>query len=315
METDTKPINKTCSKCGEIKEKNLFKPKSCICKDCRNKEIRDKYNNLQIQDNSNKCNNCNTDKPINMFIKNRNICKACNNENRRNKYLDNEEHRQKLIENATQFKKRKIAEKAILREAERIKLENEIGQENTICKYCNEVKPKTRFRYNRLKCADCERDEPLEKFKRIIRTRIYIALHSNKTNHTVDYLGCNMAEYIQWIQYNNENFTIENHGKEWHIDHVIPLSKFNLNDKEEQMIAFNWRNTTALSAYNNLSKNNKILKPQIEQHIQKLISYHKNNNIELPEKYNSLFAKYLDDGKPLKLSLPLICGNVCEELS
>ena len=25
METDTKPINKTCSKCGEIKDKNLFK--------------------------------------------------------------------------------------------------------------------------------------------------------------------------------------------------------------------------------------------------------------------------------------------------
>ena len=47
METDTKPNNKTCSKCGEIKEERLFKPRSCICKDCRNKGIRDKYNNYK----------------------------------------------------------------------------------------------------------------------------------------------------------------------------------------------------------------------------------------------------------------------------
>lgn len=315
METDTKPNNKTCSKCGELKEMILFKPKSCICKDCRNKETREKYNNLQIKDETQKCNTCATIKNINMFIKNRNICKSCNNEKRRTKYIDNEEHRQKLIETAILFKKRKRAEKTIQREEERIKLEEEIGQENMICKYCNKVKLKTRFRYNRLKCADCERDEPLEKFKRIIRTRVYIALHSNKEKHTIEYLGCNTTEYIQWIQYNSENFNIQNHGKEWHIDHVIPLSKFNLDDKDEQMIAFNWRNTTALSAHDNLSKNNKILKPQIEQHIQKLVIYHNNNNIELPQIYKILFAKYLDDGKPLKLSLPLNDGNVIEELS
>ena len=315
MKTDTKPNNKTCSKCGEIKEDCLFKPQSCICKYCRNKESRDKYNNLQILDETHKCSNCDTIKNMNLFVKNRNICKTCNNENRRNKYLDNEEHRQKLIEIATIFKKRKSAERANQREEERIKLEEKIGQENTICKYCNEVKSKTRFRYNRLKCADCERDEPLEKFKRMIRTRVYIALHSNKEKHTIDYLGCNISEYIQWIQYNSENFTIQNHGKEWHIDHVIPLSKFNLDNEEEQMVAFNWRNTTALSAHENLSKNNKILKPQIEQHIQKLITYHNNNNIELPQIYKNLFAKYLDDGKPLKLSLPLNIGNGIEELS
>jgi hypothetical protein len=134
MKTDTKPNNKTCSKCGKIKEDGLFKPQSCICKDCRNKESRDKYNNLQILDETHKCSNCNTIKNMNLFVKNRNICKTCNNENRRNKYLDNEEHRQKLIEIATIFKKRKSAERAKQREEERIKLEEKIGQENTICK-------------------------------------------------------------------------------------------------------------------------------------------------------------------------------------
>jgi uncharacterized membrane protein YvbJ len=64
-----------------------------------------------------------------------------------------------------------------------------------------------------------------------------------------------------------------------------------------------------------LTKNNKIVKSQVKQHIEKLVSYHNQNNIELPQKYIDLFAKYLDDGKPLKLSLPLNSGNAVEELS
>ena len=40
------------------------------------------------------------------------------------------------------------------------------------------------FRYNRLKCRDCERDDPKEKFKRYIRTRIYNCLRNkNKSKH------------------------------------------------------------------------------------------------------------------------------------
>jgi len=263
----------------------------------------------------NACISCEKDKNIDDFIKNRNICKACNNEQRRSKYQASDEHRKKLIENATNYKKKKIAERAKQREELRTQLDSTIGPDNTICKYCNEVRPKTRFRFNRLKCADCERDDPLEKFKRIIRTRVYIALHNVKQKHTIDYLGCNTTEYIQWIQHNSDGFTIENHGKEWHIDHVIPLSKFDLANEEEQMVAFNWRNTTALSVRSNLSKNNKIVVSQIENHLEKIVSYHKNNNLELPQKYIDLFAKYLDDGKPLKLSLPLSGGNADEELS
>ena len=317
METDTKPNKKNCSKCGETKDNTLFISKrSNICKVCRNNKIRENYNQSNEIDNQiKKCNSCEKEKNVCEFIKNRCICKSCNNESRRNKYISNEEHRRKLIECATNFKKQKIAKRTQESEEARLLLETEIGKDNTICKYCNEVRPKTRFRFNRLKCADCERDDPLEKFKRIIRTRIYISLHNVKEKHTIDYLGCGTAEYIQWIQYNSEGFTIENHGKDWHIDHVIPLSKFDLTNEEEQMVAFNWRNTTALSVKNNLSKNNKIVKTQIENHIEKLVSYHKNNNIELPKKYTDLFAKYLDDGKPLKLSLPLNSGNAVEELS
>ena len=76
-----------------------------------------------------------------------------------------------------------------------------------------------------MKCKDCERDEPLSKIIRKVRARIFSCL-KNKNKHTIEYLGCNCSFYLEWILNNNPIFTFENHGKEWHIDHVIPLSKF-----------------------------------------------------------------------------------------
>ena len=49
-----------------------------------------------------------------------------------------------------------------------------------------------------MKCKDCERDEPIEKLKRVIRSRIISALN-NKNKHTVEYLGCNIPDYLNWL--------------------------------------------------------------------------------------------------------------------
>jgi len=256
------------------------------------------------------CSKCEETKPLGEFYKRGLICCECNNSKRRQKYKNNEEHRKKLIKLATDFKHEKVIERQKLKEEE----QNKIGLENKQCKYCNVIKHKDRFRHNRLKCRDCERDEPTEKFKRYIRTRIYNCLRNkNKSMHSVEYLGCSSIEYFKWIFNYNNNYTLENHGKEWHIDHVIPISKFDLNIQEEQLSAFNWRNTMPLSSKENLSKNNKIIKEQIENHYKTLIKYHLENKLDLPQVFIDLFAKHLADGNPLKLSLPLTLGNISEE--
>ena len=305
-------MNKTCSKCNITQLCEFFVKNRNICKECRNANSRTKYgsiNNVDEVDKTVKCNICSVVKTISKFIKNRNVCKECNNVNRRHVYLNDDDVRAKAIQSATTFKKEKALEKNDKIRNEIAKMEELIGHENAICKYCESVKLKTQFRHNRLKCTDCERDEPVEKFKRSIRARIYIALNKNKSKHTIEYLGCDSEEYAKWIEHNEENFTMNNHGEVWHIDHVIPLSKFNLNSEEEQLMAFNWRNTTSLSAKDNLSKNNKILQTQIETHLNKLIKYHRENNIELPKKYIELFAKYLVAGSPLEPLLLSLCGN------
>jgi uncharacterized protein (DUF983 family) len=291
--TDTKPLEKTCSKCGETKSNDKFIPKRNICKSCRNERSRDKYKNLEPPNElDEKCNCCNKEKPISSFIKNRKICKDCNNEKRKFKYENDEEHRKKIIESSTIFKKNKIIER------KKIKKE-EIGIDNKKCNYCNEIKEQNKFRNNRLKCKDCERNEPLEKMKRTIRSRIISAIN-NKEKHTVEYLGCTVKDYLKWLLNNDNGFVLENRGNQWHIDHVIPLFHFDLENKEEQMVAFNWRNTTALSCKENLSKNKKILNPQIEQHLKKLKEYHTENKLDLPQVFIDLFAKHLVAGTPLE---------------
>jgi len=109
-----------------------------------------------------------------------------------------------------------------------------------------------------------------------------------------------MPEYINWLLHNDYGYNLDNRGIEWHIDHVMPLSKFNLEDTEQQLIAFNWRNTMPLSANENLSKNNKIIPEQVFRHLENLKKYHLENNLNLPQVYIDLFAKHLDAGSPLE---------------
>jgi len=294
---------KICSKCGEEKPADRIVRNCKICKDCCNikKLAKVKANIQNIDKEADKtCKICNSVKKTKLFSRSglSNICIDCSNVKRREKYENNEELRKKAIKDSTDFKKKKKAERDEINKKELEELEVKIGKDNTICKYCNKVKDKTRFRHNRLKCKDCERDSPKEKFNRTVRTRIRMAL--KKTEHTCEYLGCTSKEYIKWILYNSKDYTLENHGKVWHIDHVIPLSRFNLDKKEDVDLAFNWRNTMPLSVQENLTKNSKILIPQIKQHIKLLKKYHKENKITLPQKFIKLYAKHLEAGIPLE---------------
>lgn len=279
---DPKRVN-CCSRCGNLKLIDKFIKNRNICKECANTRKKEQYKAVVVDDNTTKeCNVCSQTKITSSFIKNRKICKDCNNEKRQNKYNTDEDHRLKVIKQATDFKHNKIIERR------QIKLE-ELGEGNKMCSVCFTIKEECNFRHNRLRCKDCERDHPVEKFKRTVRSRIWAAL-TNKKMHTIEYLGCSSPEYLQWILTYNEIYTLDNRGTEWHIDHVIPLSRFNLEDESEQLIAFNWRNTMPLSVKENLSKNNKIITSQIEEHLKYLTSYHLKNNIELPQKYIDLFC-------------------------
>ncbi len=94
-----------------------------------------------------------------------------------------------------------------------------------------------------------------------LRSRVNIALkHNLKAAHTIELLGQSIPEYQYYLEAQfDSNMTHANYGKLWHIDHIIPLSFFNLSDPIEQRQAFHYTNTRPLLIKDNIQKGAKIL--------------------------------------------------------
>ena len=93
-----------------------------------------------------------------------------------------------------------------------------------------------------------------ERIANSLRARMRIALKSNKTDKTLNILGCS----IDFLKIHLEvlfqsGMTWDNYG-EWHIDHIKPLSKFDLTDSNQVLIACNYNNLQPLWAIDNLRK-------------------------------------------------------------
>jgi len=104
-------------------------------------------------------------------------------------------------------------------------------------------------------CKDCS-------FKDSVRVRVRKAIQSQgveKLDHTFALVGCTIGELRTWLE---DQFTVgmswENYGEGgWHVDHIKPLSLFDLSKEEEQRKACHYTNLQPLWATDNLSKGNK----------------------------------------------------------
>lgn len=91
-----------------------------------------------------------------------------------------------------------------------------------------------------------------------IRKRLSLAIRRNqKVGSAVKDLGCSIQELKKYIEQKfTDGMSWGNYG-EWHIDHIKPLSKFNLSDRQEFLEACNYENLQPLWAKENIAKGNK----------------------------------------------------------
>ena len=84
-----------------------------------------------------------------------------------------------------------------------------------------------------------------------------------KTKHSIEYLGCSIEEFINYfekkIEYYNTFIAKENlmNFDNIHIDHIKPVSKFDLDDEEEFLKCCHYTNLQPLLNKDNLEKSNK----------------------------------------------------------
>jgi hypothetical protein len=116
-----------------------------------------------------------------------------------------------------------------------------------------------------------ERTNLLRKHKRAVdtnykiscylRSRVSTAIRNNyKTGSAIGDLGCSIEELKRYLEtkfYVNtetgEQMTWENYG-EWHIDHIRPLSSFDLSISEQFKIACHYTNLQPMWAKDNIAK-------------------------------------------------------------
>lgn len=187
------------------------------------------------------CNTCDEDKPITCFGKNRTtFCKDC--ANRYAKAYREKHHDELLRKNKEWY--------------------SQYGKDwNKTYKQNN----KEEIRNNEYVRYHSDNDYRMRK---VLRTRLYKTIKGDKTSKSmITYIGITIEEFRKWIEYQlTEEFSWDNYGSQWEIDHVYPCSSFDLTIEANKRICFNWKNMRPLSKRANSVKTNKILDEDIAEH-------------------------------------------------
>ena len=160
----------------------------------------------------------------------------------------------------------------------------------TKCEKCNAEKPLHQFAklkkfYKRKICLVCYPDFLKEqkvewckneratninyRIKKSLAARLRNVLE--KKNTTMNYIGCNILYFREWLEYNfTEEMKWDNYGTYWSIDHIIPVSKFDLTNETEKLKCWNWSNMCPATVNYNSSKKGYIDMEQVNSIINKL---------------------------------------------
>lgn len=108
---------------------------------------------------------------------------------------------------------------------------------------------------HKIRKYDCKLCNPFYHFVNLQRSRLKNILKKiGKTHHTIEYLGCSRIEFYEYIKSKmSSDMTIHN----IHLDHIKPVSKFDLSNVDEIYECCHWSNIQPLLAKDNLKKSNK----------------------------------------------------------
>jgi hypothetical protein len=172
------------------------------------------------------------------------------------RYIENNKEKIKKRVNSEQYKKRR----------------KEYHQSAKFKKYCqSDAFKKTQKKYKESEKGIAFRKRYVKerKIKDIkfflslrLRKRLNMAIRNMaKKGSAVKDLGCSIKDLKIYLENKfDKKMTWENYGLYgWHIDHIKPLSSFDLTDREQFLQACHYTNLQPLWAIENLIKSNKIL--------------------------------------------------------
>lgn len=212
------------------------------------------------------CNKCNTEYKLSGYRKYKNgnfssECKRCLNEYDKNRKKE----------------KRKIINETSFFECSTCKISKPLKEFTKLKKYykkkiCTSCYPSFLTRQKTEWCSKEHNRNPNYRIKKSLAARLRTVMKKNSS--TMNYIGCNIQFLRDWFSY---NFTPEmnwtNYGSYWSIDHVIPVSHFNLENEDEKYKCWNWSNLVPLETSKNSSKKNILNDEQVQHVKEKLIKF------------------------------------------
>lgn len=201
------------------------------------------------------CSKCKKEKNIQNYSKNgfrkRSVCRVCDNKRNREYRLVPEnkkkESKRKKLYNALPAQVEKRAQN-YLKNKENKKIYN---------KFYREINREKLNKYKNQYIKEKYNTDINFKLIRNLRGRTNKAVrHNYKVGSAVTDLSCSIDEFKKYIEsLFKDGMSWENYGKRgWHLDHIIPLSSFNLENREEFLKATHYTNYQPLWWFDNISK-------------------------------------------------------------
>lgn len=252
-----------CSECQEVKEAFCFGKRSrnkytglrSLCKFCESKKAYSNYaspdketlrlqarNNVLLSKGIRECRKCKQTLSLELFPKHpsnkdgySHICKSCKKEKMKNWKID---ENGKTISYTSWYRKTE--------------------------------KGRAKYNANQRK----KRKLPHHKIRHNLKKRLKEILGKANSSKTIGCSGLELKAYLE--SKFQPGMTWENYGaKGWHIDHIIPLSAFDLTSQVQKEIACHYLNLQPLWAKDNIAKSDKIENDNLIDQIVKTIALKK----------------------------------------
>ncbi len=93
------------------------------------------------------------------------------------------------------------------------------------------------------------------KIEQILRSSLHTFFRSKNMKKYSELIGCNLQDFKKWLEKNfSHDMNWNNYGKVWNLDHVFPVSIFDLTNEDEKFLCFNWKNTRPCYSNVNFSR-------------------------------------------------------------
>jgi hypothetical protein len=111
------------------------------------------------------------------------------------------------------------------------------------------------------------------RLQEIVRSKVHRMLKGIDTSYKT-LVGCSEEILKKWLEFQFDGqMTWDNLGTYWHIDHILPINKFDLDSNPDaKFICFNWKNLQPLPAFENQSKSDSI---QLHYYFNSIVTIHR----------------------------------------